>query len=104
VGGITVTSDQPIVGVGRPHIGAEVLTYNGFTGSSLNAYVPMMFRESFGGSYNSALYIQNVDPGNTANVTIRLYDANGNLACTVNDTLSALATKGYWIPSLTCAP
>jgi hypothetical protein len=103
VGGIVVTSNRSIVGVGRPHVGAEVLTYNGFTSGSLNAFVPMMFREAFG-SYNSALYIQNLDAANSASVTIRLYDASGNLACTVNDTLSALATKGYWIPSLVCAP
>jgi hypothetical protein len=104
VGGVKVESDSNIVAVGRPHIDAEVLTYNGFAAGSLHVYVPMMFKDAFGGAYNSALYLQNLDPANTAVVTIRLYDANGNLACTTQDTLSALASKGYWVPSLLCPP
>jgi len=63
-----------------------------------------LFRDGFGGSYDSALYLQNVHPSNTANLTIKLYDASGNLACTITDTLTALASKGYWLPSLSCAP
>src|SRR4030095_8100409 len=35
VGGVVVTSDQPLVGVGRPHIGEQVTTYNGFAAGSL---------------------------------------------------------------------
>jgi len=104
VGGVVVTSDQPIVAVGRPHIGTQVTTYNGFTGGTANTYVPMLFRDGFGGSYDSALYLQNVHPSNTANLTIKLYDASGNLACTINDTLAALASKGYWLPALLCPP
>ena len=104
VGGVVVTSDQPIVAVGRPHIGTQVTTYNGFTSGSLNAYLPMLFRDGFGGSYDSALYLQNLHSSTTANLTIKLYDASGNLACTITDTLSALATKGYWLPALLCSP
>ena len=61
VGGAVVTSDQPIVTVGRPHIGAQVTTYNGFTSGSLNSYLPMLFKDAFGGTYDSAFYIQNTE-------------------------------------------
>jgi len=104
VGGVVVTSNQPIVAVGRPNLGAQVTTYNGFPSGSLNAYVPMLFRDGFGGSYDSALYLQNIQVSNSANITIKLYDASGNLACTLTDTLSTLASKGYWLPGLKCAP
>jgi hypothetical protein len=104
VGGVVVTSDQPVVAVGRPHLGTQVTTYNGFSAGNLNAYVPMMFRDGFGGSYDSALYLQNLHSNTTANLTIKLYDASGNLACTINDTLAALASKGYWLPALLCPP
>ena len=104
VGGVKVESNRNIVAVGRPHIGNEVLTYNGFASGSLNAYVPMLFKDAFGGSYNSALYIQNVDPANTANVTIHFYDSNGSEICSQSDTIASLASKGYWVPSVACLP
>ena len=104
IGGVKVESDRNIVAVGRPHVGVEVTTYNGFASGSTNAYVPMMFKDAFGGSYDSALYIQNLDTSNTANVTIKFYDTDGNLSCTLNDTISALASKGWWLPGLTCSP
>jgi len=80
------------------------MAYNGFVSDNANAYVPMLFRDAFGGSYDSALYIQNIDPSNTADVTIKFFDANGDLSCIVNDTISALASKGWWLPELNCAP
>jgi hypothetical protein len=102
VGGVVVTSDQPIVGVGRPHVGTQVTTYNGFAGGSLSSYVPMLFKGAFGGTYNAAFYVQNVEAGTTANITIQYYDSAGNLSCTKADTVAALASKGYWIPAVTC--
>jgi hypothetical protein len=102
VGGVVVTSDQPIVGVGRPHIGTQVTTYNGFTAGNPNIYLPMLFSNAWG-SYNSAFYVQNTESAN-ASVTIKLYDTNGTLACTRIDTIPALSTKGYWVPSITCNP
>ena len=104
VGGVKVESDHDIVAIGRPHIGSQVMAYNGFVSGSTNAYVPMLFRDAFGGSYDSALYVQNIDPSNTADVTIQFFDTNGDLSCTVNDTIPALSTLGYWIPSVTCDP
>ena len=105
VGGVAVTSDQPIVAIGRPHIGAEVMTYNGFSTGSLSSYIPMLFKDAFGGSYDSAFYVQNVDPTNTATVTIKYYDSAGNLSCTVNgETIAPFASKGYWVPSQGCLP
>jgi hypothetical protein len=105
VGGVKVESNTNIVAVGRPHIGNEVLTYSGFTGGSPNAYAPMLFKEAFDITYNSALYIQNVDPSNMANVTITFYDSNGNQVCFHNATIAALASEGFWVPTLLlCAP
>ena len=102
-GGITIESDRDVVAVGRPHVGTQVMTYDGFSSGSLTMYVPMLFKNMWG-SYNSALYVQNVNAANTANITIKFYDTNGNLSCTKNDTINALSSKGYWIPSETCLP
>jgi hypothetical protein len=102
VGGAVVTSDQPIVAVGRPHVGTEVMTYDGFAEGSLTSYIPMLFKGAYDGSYNSAFYIQNVNAGNTASITIKYYDSNGELKCTKADTINPLASKGYWVPSATC--
>ena len=101
VGGVVITSDQRITAVGRPHIGAEVMTYNGFDTGSTSMYVPMLFKDAFGGDYDAALYVQNVS-GNSASVTMKYYDSNGSLTCTQNDTIPALASRGYWLPSLNC--
>lgn len=104
VGGVVVTSDRNIIAVGRPHIGAEVMTYDGFSAGSTNSYVPMLFKNAYGGTYDAALYVQNVDSVNTANIAINYYDSTGALSCTVNDTVSPLASKGYWLPSQGCLP
>lgn len=102
VGGVVVTSDQPVVAVGRPHIGAEVMTYDGVPSGGTTSYIPMLFNGAFGGTYNSAFYIQNVHASNIANIAIKYYDSAGNLQCTKNDTISPLASKGYWVPAATC--
>ncbi len=104
VGAAVITSDRNIAAVGRPHVGSEVLTYNGQAAGSLKAHLPMLFRAAFDGSYNSAVYVQNTDPGIPANITLRLYDMSGILACTVTDTLPARAARGYWLPLLVCEP
>ena len=103
VGGVVVTSDRDIVAVGRPHVGNQITTYNGFASGSTTMYVPMLFKKAFG-SYDSALYVQNVDAVETASITIKYYDSAGNLSCTRNDTISPLSSKGYWVPSETCLP
>jgi hypothetical protein len=99
-GAVVVTADQQIVAVGRPHIGAQVTTYNGFLSGTTTVYVPMLFKNQW--SYNSALYIQNTNGSSAANLTITFRDVNGNLNCTKTDTLPAHAAKGYWIPDLSC--
>ncbi len=104
VGGAVVTSDWPIVAVGRPHVGAEVMTYNGFSAGSLTSYLPMLFKDSFGGSYDAAFYVQNVDTSNTATISIKFYDSTGHLSCTLPDTVAPLASKGYWVPGQSCLP
>jgi hypothetical protein len=104
VGGVKVESDRSIAAVGRPHIGSEVLTYNGFAGGGSAAYVPMLFKEAFDGTYDSALYLQNVDPSNSANVTVRFYNLNGVEVCSQSTTIAPLASRGFWLPSFTCWP
>lgn len=102
VGSATITSSEAIVAVARPEAGSQYMTYNGFTQGSTTVFVPMLFKNAFGGSYKSALYIQNLDPANSANITIKFYDANGGLTCTFNDTIARQASKGYWLPALDC--
>ena len=105
VGGAEVTSDHPIVAVGRPHIGSQVTTYNGFSGGSRSANVPMLFKNAFGGSYDSALYIQDLNATTDASVTIDFYDSEGNLTCArLGETIPKLSSKGYWLPAETCLP
>ncbi len=106
VGGAVITSaDEPIVAVARLHVGAEVTTYDGFGAGNTEAYAPMLFKNAFGGSYDSAFYIQNIDPSNAAHVTVKYYDSSGNLSCTKPvDTIPALSSHGIWVPSETCLP
>jgi hypothetical protein len=99
-GGAKVTADQPVLAVGRPHIGAEVMTYNGMAAGSTTAWLPMFFKNGFG-SYNTALYVQNVT-ANSADLTIEYLNLDGTVACTYADTLGANASKGYWSLSVTC--
>ena len=103
VGGVVITADHNVVAVGRPHIGAEITSYDGFPSGSTSMYVPMLFRNAFGGTYNAALYVQNTDPSNTANITIQYYDTSGNPTCSHMDTIPALASHGYWLPT-ECMP
>ncbi len=102
-GGVTINSDRNVVAVGRPHIGAQVMTYSSFDSGAKTLYVPMLFKQAWG-SYDSALYIQNVDSVNTATISIQFYDTDGNLSCTKPDTLPALASHGYWLPGESCLP
>ena len=103
VGGVVITADHNVVAVGRPQIGAEITSYDGFPSGSTSMYVPMLFRNAFGGTYNAALYVQNTDPSNTANITIQYYDTSGNPTCSHMDTIPALASHGYWLPT-ECMP
>jgi hypothetical protein len=104
VGGAMITADKDVVAIGRPHIGAQVTTYNGFSGGAASLRVPMLFKGAFGGSYNAALYVQNTDVSQDANIRINFYDTSGNLTCYVEDSLAAQASKGYWLPSVGCLP
>ncbi|PWH11895.1 MAG: hypothetical protein DDG60_15680 [Anaerolineae bacterium] len=104
VGGAYITSVQPIIAVGRPHIASEVMTYTGFSTGAKEMYLPMLFKNAFGGAYKSAFYVQNVDPTNIANISVEFYDQNGVSIYTVNDTINPLASKGWWLPSLSSLP
>ncbi len=102
VGGVSVTSDQDLVAVARPQIGTQVMAYNGFPTGNTTMYVPMLFSGAWG-SYDSALYIQNTDPLNTADISIAYRDWAGNLTCTHDDSIPPLSSHGYWIPT-ECVP
>ncbi len=99
VGGVKVTSTQDIVAVGRAHLGTQITTYNGFSGGTPTAYVPMLFRKAFGGTYNAALYLQNIS-GTSANVTVQYVTSTGSNAATQNLTLAAGAISSIWLPSV----
>jgi hypothetical protein len=103
VGGVVVFSDVNIVTIGRPHVGTQVTTYNGFSGGGLSSYIPMLFRNAYGGSYDAALYVQNLNPNTTANITVKYYKTDGTLTCTDTDTVAPLASKGYWLPTLSAS-
>ncbi len=98
VGGVAIQSDQPVVAVGRPHVGAEVASYIGSTSGSTTQYVPMLFKDAFGGGYNAALYIQNIS-SESASLTMEFIDSNGTVVYTKNDSLDPNASKGYWLPA-----
>ncbi len=98
VGGAVVTSDYNIVAVGRPHIGSEITTYNGFASGATSMYVPMLFKNIWG--YDSAFYVQDVDPDHSAAITVKFYDTNGNLTYTMVDTIPPYSSHGYWLPSI----
>jgi hypothetical protein len=61
----------------------------------------MLFKDAFGGSYDSALYIQNTE-ASSATVTLEFYDSNGTLSCIKNTSIPPGATSGFWLPSLMC--
>ncbi len=103
VGGARITATQEVIAVGRPHLDSEITAYNGAAAGSLNAFLPMLFKNAFGGDYNSAFYIQNVT-ANAATVNISFYDDAGALSCIKTVTLDANATTGFWLPSTICTP
>jgi hypothetical protein len=66
-------------------------------------YLPMLFKNAFGGSYNAAFYLQNTETS-TANVTIKFYDSSGILSCVKSASIPALSIAGYWVPGVDCDP
>ncbi len=75
---------------------------NLISSSEDTSFVPMLFKAAYGGSYNAALYLQNLSAEQEAHVVIRFYDGSGGLTCTQEGSLSALASQGYWLPSIDC--
>ncbi|MFN8382105.1 MAG: choice-of-anchor Q domain-containing protein [Anaerolineales bacterium] len=103
-GGVNISSSQPISAVARSHIGSELTSYNDFASGSNTMYVPMLFKHQFDGSYDSALYVQNMSPANPANITIKFYDVTGAFSGQMTDTLQPLSATGYWIPNRDILP
>jgi len=63
----------------------------------------MLFKDAFGGSYDSAFYIQNTE-ATQATVTTNFYNSAGTLSCSRTDIIPAKAALGIWVPSATCEP
>jgi hypothetical protein len=100
-GSMKVESSLPVVAVGRHHNGGDVASYDGFTNGNTQVVAPMLFKNMWS-IYNSTLTVQNVDPGNTANIMIDFYDVNGNLTCEQKDSIPAMGKLNYWLLDLTC--
>jgi hypothetical protein len=62
----------------------------------------MLFKDGFGGSYDAALYLQNLSNVNDAHVVIDYFDSSGALTCSVLDTIPPLVSRGYWLPGIGC--
>ena len=97
-GGVVISADHNVVAIGRPHFGSEIFAYDGFASGHPGSGVPMLFFNAFGGSYNAGYYLQNLDPINTANLTIKYYDVNGALSCTKTAAINPLAARDVWVP------
>jgi beta propeller repeat protein len=98
---IRSTGSSNIVAIGRPHLGVEVASYNGFTTGGTTNYLPMLFRGQWG--YDAAFYIQNIS-GSDTTIAVTFYDTTGAEVCTYTDptVLGPNATRGYWTPGLNC--
>jgi hypothetical protein len=104
VGGAVITSNNPIAVVGRPHVGSEVMSYNALQNSGTTAHLPMLFRAAFGGSYNTAIYIQNTSNA-AATFTMSFYSEAGALTCEMTgQAITAHGIRNYWMPTQTCVP
>ncbi|GAB4492457.1 MAG: hypothetical protein OHK0010_22570 [Anaerolineales bacterium] len=103
VGGARITATQNVIAVGRPHLGSEITAYNGTSGGSTTAYLPMLFKNAFGIPYNAAFYVQNTSTS-AATASIFFYDDTGSLLCVKELNLAAGATIGFWTPLATCVP
>ena len=100
---ITGGGSTQIVAIGRPHLGAEVAAYNGFTSGGTTNYLPMLFRGQWG--YDAAFYVQNISGSNTT-VSVDFYDVDGNYTCTwafgdgtANTVMNASTPASRRIPS-----
>ncbi len=103
VGGARIAATQDVIVVGRPHLGGQITAYNGTSTGSLNAYLPMLFKNAYAAPYQAAFYIQNVT-GSAATVDISFYNEAGTLSCVKTINLAANATQGFWMPTVVCAP
>ena len=98
IGSVSIASDQNVVAVARPHLGSEVASYIGSAAGATTQYVPMLFKGAFGGTYNAALYLQNVS-ASAATLSLEFTDSSGAVVYTKADTLDPHASKGYWLPA-----
>lgn len=98
-GGVEVLADQPIIVIGRPHIGAEIMAYNGASAGANTVYLPMLFNNKWG--YTSSFTVQNTGTS-AASFSITLKDAaDGSTSCTLlGQNLPQHGVKTYDVTNL----
>ena len=93
-GSAEIIADQPIVAISRPHIGSEIMAYNGFNSGDTKVFLPMLFNGIWG--YTASFTVENT--GNTsATFDITFKDASdGTVTCVLqNQTLPLHQAKTY---------
>jgi hypothetical protein len=86
-GSAEISANQPIVAISRPHIGyphlgTEIMAYNGVNYGTPIVYLPMLFNGKWG--YISTFTVQNTGAG-TATYDLTFKDAaDGSTSCTIS--------------------
>ncbi len=98
-GGAEITSNQPIVAIGRPHMGAEIMGYNGINSGANTLYLPMLFNNIW--NYTSTFTVENTT-GSTATYTLTFKDGgNGTTSCVMSgETLPGHGVRTYDVTKL----
>ncbi len=98
-GGAEITSDQPIVAIGRPHMGAEIMGYNGINSGANTLYLPMLFNNIW--NYTSTFTVENTT-SSTATYTLTFKDGgNGTISCVMSgETLPGHGVRTYDVTKL----
>ncbi len=98
-GSAEITSDQPIVAIGRPHMGAEIMGYNGINSGANTLYLPMLFNNIW--NYTSTFTVENTT-SSTATYTLTFKDGgNGTTSCVMSgETLPGHGVRTYDVTNL----
>ncbi len=98
-GGAEITSNQPIVAIGRPHMGTEIMGYNGINSGANTLYLPMLFNNIW--NYTSTFTVENTT-SSTATYTLTFKDGgNGTTSCVMSgETLPGHGVRTYDVTKL----
>jgi hypothetical protein len=105
-GSAEISSSEDVIAVGRPHLSSgQVVVYNAFTRGDREGFIPMTFRKWNGSE--TALYIQNLDGSEDANVTVTFYDEEDGFYCQMEQVVAPGSAGAIWLAALdplTCDP